>query len=62
VIKGERDPLLGWFSHSYGLKCETSVLNISVTGTAEESTFTTGIGVDSPFDLQDITERLCEIE
>jgi hypothetical protein len=55
VIKGERDPILGWFSHSYGLKCETSVLNISITGTPEESAFTTGIGVDSPFDLQDIT-------
>jgi hypothetical protein len=62
VIKGERDPILGWFSHSYGLKCETPVLNISITGTPEESTFTTGIGVDSPIDLQNITERLGEIE
>jgi hypothetical protein len=62
VIKGERSPILGWFSHSYGFKCETSVLSISITGTPEESTFTTGIGVDSPFDLQDITERLGEIE
>jgi hypothetical protein len=62
VIKGERTPLLGWFSHSYGLKCETSVLNRSITGTPEESTFTTGIGVGSPFDIQDITEKLDEIE
>jgi hypothetical protein len=62
VIKGERDPILGWFSYSYGLKCETSVLNISITATPEESTFTTGIGVGRPFDLQDITSRLDEIE
>jgi hypothetical protein len=62
VRKGERSPILGWFSPSYGLKCETSVLNISVTGTPEESTFTTGIGVDSPFDLQDINERPGVIE
>jgi hypothetical protein len=61
-IKGERGPILGWFSHSYGLKCETSVLNISAIGTPEESTFTTGIGIDAPFDLQDITGRLGEIE
>ena len=62
VIKGESSPILGWFSPSYGLKCETSVLNISITGTPEESTLTTGIGIDSPFDLQDIKERLDEIE
>jgi len=62
VVKGERGPILGWFSHSYGLKCETSVLNISITGSPEESTFTTVIGIDRPFDLQDITARLDEIE
>ena len=61
-MKAERDPILGWFSHSYGLKCETSVLNISITGTPEELTFMTGIGVVTPFDLQDITKRLGEIE
>jgi uncharacterized heparinase superfamily protein len=58
VKKGESSPIFGWFSDSYGLKCETSVLNISITGTPEESTFTTGISVNSPFDLQDIKERL----
>ena len=62
VIKGEKTPMLGWFSNSYGLKCETSVLNISITGTPQESTFTTGIGVHGSFDLQDIIERLGEIE
>ena len=62
VIKGEKTPELGWYSHSYGLKCETSLLNISTIGTPEESTFTTGIGVGRPFDLQDIISRLGEIE
>ena len=61
VIKGERAPMLGWFSHSYGIKCETSVLNTSIIGTPDESTFTTGIGVHSPFDFLDISERLGEI-
>jgi hypothetical protein len=62
VIKGQRVPMLGWFSHSYGLKSETSVLNISSTGTTEKSTFTTGIGVSRPFDLPDVIARLGEIE
>jgi len=62
VIKGERNPILGWFSPSYGLKCETSVLSRSITGTPEELSITTGISVDSPVDLQQITERLDEIE
>jgi hypothetical protein len=62
VIKGEKSPMSGWFSPSYGFKCETSVLSISITGTPEESTLTTGIGIDRPFDLRDITARLNEIE
>ena len=62
VIKGGRNPILGWFSSSYGLRCESSVLNISITGTPEESTFTTGIGVGRHFNLQDIISRLDEIE
>jgi hypothetical protein len=62
VLRGEKSPILGWFSHSYGCKCEACVLNVSITGTPEESTFTTGIGVGRLFDFQDITERLCEIE
>lgn len=62
IVKGAINPILGWFSHSYGLKCESSVLNISISGTPEEATFTTGIGVGRPFDLQEITERLSEIE
>ena len=61
VIRGKRSPILGWFSPSYGLKCETSVLTVSITGTPEESIFMTGIGAGNPFDLQDITERLGEI-
>jgi hypothetical protein len=62
VIKGEKSPILGWFSPSYGLKCGTSVLNISITGIPEESTLTTGIGIDRHFDLRDIKARLDEIE
>jgi len=62
LVKGGRRPILGWFSHSYGLKCETFVLNISITGSPGESTFTTGIGVYSPFDLEDITAKLEKIE
>jgi uncharacterized heparinase superfamily protein len=62
VIKGEKSPIFGWFSPSYGLKCETSVLNISITGIPEESTLTTGIGIDRPFNLRDIKARLDEIE
>jgi hypothetical protein len=61
-VKGERDPLLGWFSRSYGQKCETSVLSILTTGISEESKFTTGIGVDTPIDLQEFSEKLDEIE
>jgi hypothetical protein len=62
VIKGNRNPILGWYSNSYGYKCKTSVLNFSITRTIEEATFTTGIAIDGPFDLQAITERLGEIE
>jgi hypothetical protein len=62
VIRGKRDPLLGWFSDSYGFKCETSVLHLSTTGTPGVTTFTTGIGIAAPFELKNINERLGEIE
>jgi uncharacterized heparinase superfamily protein len=61
VRKGERDPVLGWFSHSYGLICETFVLNTSVTGEPNELTFVTGIGLNAPFDIQDLTDRFKNI-
>ena len=62
MIKGKRGPIHGWFSEAYGLKCESSVLSISITGMPDETAFSTGIGIAAPFELEEINERLAEIE
>jgi len=47
VVKGQKDPLLGWYSPAYGIKEESPVLYASRTGTAEQVGFRTLISTES---------------
>ena len=46
-IKGQKEPLLGWYSPSYGTKIESSVLNCTKQGPCNEINFITVICTDS---------------
>ena len=43
IIKGQIDPLFGWYSPSYGIKRESAVLSCTMTGTPKEVSFITAI-------------------
>jgi len=48
LIKGQKNPLFGWYSPSYGVKRESGVLSCTMRGTAQEVSFTTAICLYSP--------------
>jgi hypothetical protein len=48
VAKGQRAPLLGWYSPAYGIKEETTVLYASMTGEASNVSFRTVIFTEQP--------------
>ena len=62
VIKGQKNPPLGWYSSSYGIKCESNVLNCSIRGSAQEIIFVTVISMDSHQEINILSQRLFEIE
>jgi hypothetical protein len=43
VVKGQKDPLLGWYSPAYGIKEEAAVLHATMTGEASNVSFRTVI-------------------
>jgi len=48
VAKGQRDPLLGWYSPAYGIKEESLTLHCTVRGLAGRVQFITAICTESP--------------
>ncbi len=61
-IRGEEDPIFGWYSPSYGTKIETVSLNSRRRGRPAEISFTTLISMDPPPDegpIADITQIVC---
>jgi hypothetical protein len=62
VIKGQNNPIFGWYSPSYGIKRKSGVLNSMMRGTAQEITFTTVICMSSPQEIKTLSQRLCKIE
>ena len=46
VIKGQKDPLFGWYSPCYGIKRKSGVLSSTMRGTAKEVSFTTAICIN----------------
>ena len=48
IIRGQKNPLFGWYSPSYGIKSESSVLSCIMRGTPQEVSLTTAIFIHSP--------------
>jgi hypothetical protein len=59
MARGEREPLLGWYSPSYGLLEETAVLHGKAAGAPSEIQFITMIGFDGPESMK-LAEQLAE--
>ena len=57
VVKGQRKPIFGWYSSSYGIKRESGVLSCIVRGTPQEVSFTTAICVHSAHGNKDLNSR-----
>lgn len=49
LLKGQTDPLLGWYSPAYGLKIKSSVLSSIKRGPANEISFSTLICTELPY-------------
>ena len=52
VIKGQRAPIFGWYSPSYGIKLKSGVLNCTIKGNAQEVSFITAICAHSPKEIK----------
>lgn len=58
LLKGSTEPIMGWFSPSYGVKMETGVLTLKKRGAPDQVEFITAIRADAPADRNIIFERL----
>ena len=58
TIKGQTNPIHGWFSPCYGRKTETNVLTCKKYGFPDEIGFTTAICTQFPIDLNILKEKL----
>jgi len=62
IIKGQRDPLFGWYSPMYGIKHESGVLNCVEKGAPQSITFTTAICIHSPKLISTLAQRFYKFE
>lgn len=62
LLKGERNPIFGWYSAEYGKLQETNVLTCLKSGKANTSFFLTAIFTKKPPASKIIIERIIELE
>lgn len=58
LVKGQTDPILGWYSPSYGIKQETSVLTCARVGGATQVSFITAISTKGAMSHGLLLERM----
>jgi hypothetical protein len=58
LVSGQKDPLLGWYSPSYGIKIKSGVLGCSRRGSPNEISFTTLICTETPKKTEYFEARL----
>lgn len=57
VVRGRKEPLMGWYSPAYGVLQETSVLSLTRKGKPGDVVFLTGISVNAPLSKDQFTEK-----
>ena len=62
LLKGENDPVFGWYSPAYGEKEPASVLSCSKTGMADTTYFLSFIYTEPPPDSETLRKRIIELE
>jgi hypothetical protein len=62
VIQGQKKPIIGWYSPSYGIKRESNVLSCMIRGTSKEVSFTTAICMKSPQEIDIIAQKVSKFE
>ncbi len=61
-IKGQGDPLLGWYSPVYGIKKQSGVLRHVKRGSPHEVSFVTAVCISDPLKPKNLIERLAQLE
>ena len=61
-ISGQTNPILGWYSPSYGIKRECPVLTCRREGVSDEISFLTAICLGLPVKADELHARLLQIE
>ncbi len=62
IVKGQENPILGWFSPSYGIKHQSWTLQLVQRGISKNISFITVIGLETRPDSHIIKEKLSQIE
>jgi hypothetical protein len=62
VIKGQDDPIHGWYSPAYGLKLPSPVLTCRVRKPTGEAQFVTVFSLGGPCDVNELKNRYRQIE
>jgi len=62
IKKGQKEPIFGWYSPSYGIKRESGVLSCTIKGIVQEVAFTTAICIHSSQEIKTLSQRLLKIE
>ena len=61
-FRGKRNPILGWYSPSYGTKTDTNVLTCTKQGYPRDVFFVTAICTDEPASTQALHDRMVQLE
>jgi hypothetical protein len=62
LVRGQNNPLIGWFSGRYGHKQPTGTLTCTRTGNADSVVFTTAVCIRNPMDRDRIDSKAGEFE
>ena len=62
VVRGQENPLMGWYSYRYGQKEPTSTLTFTRTGASDSVVFTTAICTRLPLGDDRIDINVGELE
>jgi hypothetical protein len=62
LVKGEENPIHGWYSPQYGIKVPASVLTSTRRGNTNDISFVTVVALEAPLQIEPLLERVSEFE
>jgi hypothetical protein len=62
LVRGQEEPIHGWYSPAYGIKVPATVLSCTCRGRPADVSFTTAISIGAHRDLSHLEERMVYFE